>query len=55
MWYDCQWDNCPQETKMTLKLTTTGHRMAFMHGSAFVTTFSLNGQSYSDLTEQPRE
>ena len=19
-WYDCQWDNCPQETKMTLRI-----------------------------------
>ena len=26
MWYDCQWDNSPQEIKMTQKLTTIiGH------------------------------
>ena len=29
MWYDCQRDNCPQETKMTQQLTTIGHHMAF--------------------------
>ena len=29
MWYDCQWDNSSQETKMTQKLTTIGHRTAF--------------------------
>ena len=29
IWYDCQWDNCPQETKMTQTLTTIGHRTAF--------------------------
>ena len=29
MWYDCQWDNYPQKTKMTQTLTTIGHRMAF--------------------------
>ena len=29
MWYDCQWDNCPQETKMTPTLTTIGHCTAF--------------------------
>ena len=29
MWYDCQCDNCPQETKMTQTLTTIGHRTAF--------------------------
>ena len=29
MWYDCQWDNFPQETKMTQKLTILGHRTAF--------------------------
>ena len=28
MWYDCQWDNSPQETKMTQKLITLGHRTA---------------------------
>ena len=28
MWYDCQWDNSPQDTKMTQKLTTTGNRTA---------------------------
>ena len=29
MWYDCQWDNYPQKTKMTQPLTTIGHRTAF--------------------------
>ena len=29
MWYDCQRDNSPQETKMTQKLTTIGHRTVF--------------------------
>ena len=29
MWYDCQCYNRPQETKMTQKLTTIGHRTAF--------------------------
>ena len=29
MLYDCQWDNSQQETKMTPKLTTTGHSMVF--------------------------
>ena len=29
MWYDCQWDNRPQETKMTQKLTNICHRTAF--------------------------
>ena len=29
MWYDCQWDNTLQETKMTQKLTTIGNCMAF--------------------------
>ena len=29
MWYDCQWDNYPQKTKMTQTLTTIGHRTAF--------------------------
>ena len=29
MWYDCQSDNSPQETKMTQKLTTIGHCAAF--------------------------
>ena len=29
MWYDCQLDNSPQETKMTQKLTTIGNRTAF--------------------------
>ena len=29
MWFDFQWDNSPQETKMTQKLTTIGHRIAF--------------------------
>ena len=29
MWYDCQWDNCPQETKMTQTLTFIGHGTAF--------------------------
>ena len=28
MWYDCQLDNSPQETKMAQKLTTIGHRTA---------------------------
>ena len=26
VWYDCQRDNSPQETKMTKKLQTIGHR-----------------------------
>ena len=26
MWYDCQWDNYPQKTKITQTLTTIGHR-----------------------------
>ena len=29
MWHDCQWDNSPQVTKMTQKLTTVSHRTAF--------------------------
>ena len=29
MWYDCQRDNCPQETKITQTLTALGHRTAF--------------------------
>ena len=29
MWYYCQRDNCPQETKMTQTLTTIDHRTAF--------------------------
>ena len=29
MWYDCQRDNYPQETKVTQTLTTIGHRIAF--------------------------
>ena len=29
MWYDCHVDNSPQETKMTQKLTTIGHRTDF--------------------------
>ena len=29
IWYDCQLDYSPQETKMTQKLTTIGHWMAF--------------------------
>ena len=28
MWYDCQWDNSPQDTKITQKWTTIGHRTA---------------------------
>ena len=28
MWYDCQWDNFSQETKMTEKLTTIVHGTA---------------------------
>ena len=31
MWYDCQWDNYPQETKITQTLVTIGHRTAFNH------------------------
>ena len=26
MWYDCKWENYPQETKMTKTLTTIDHR-----------------------------
>ena len=29
MWFDCQWDNSPQETKMTHKLTSIGHHEDF--------------------------
>ena len=29
MWYDCQRDSFPQETKMTKKLTNIVHRTAF--------------------------
>ena len=29
MWYDCQWNNYPQKTKMTQTFTTIGHRTAF--------------------------
>ena len=29
MWYDCQWVNSPQVTKMIQKLTTIGHNTAF--------------------------
>ena len=33
MWFDCKWDNCPQETKMTqtqtlIHFVTIGHRSA---------------------------
>ena len=29
MWYGCQRDNSPQETKITQQLTTVGHHTAF--------------------------
>ena len=29
MWYDCQWDKSPQETKWHKKLTTIGHLAEF--------------------------
>ena len=29
MWYDCQWDNSPQETIKTHKLRTIGHSTVF--------------------------
>ena len=29
MWYDCQRDNSPHETKMTQKLPTLGNRTTF--------------------------
>ena len=29
MWYDLHWENDPQETKTTHKLTTIGHHTAF--------------------------
>ena len=34
MWYDFQLDNSPQETNMTQKLTTIGHRTAFNNEKA---------------------
>ena len=29
LWFDCQWDKSPQETKMTQQLTAKGHRTVF--------------------------
>ena len=51
MWYDCQWDNCPQETKMTQKLTTIGHgtlnkykRLTFLFFSAYLRSLVLGNK-----------
>ena len=37
MWYDCQGDNSPQETKMTQKLTIIGHHTAFNNEQSHTT------------------
>ena len=45
MWFDCQWDNSPKETKITQKLTTIGHRTPFNNDQIqyrIVSLFKLN-------------
>ena len=50
MWYACQLRNSPQQTKMTQKFTTIGHRtvyFTFCQGEMFVVLFLCHSVAVS--------
>ena len=55
MWYDCQCDNSQQETKITQKLTTIGHRTAFNNEQSPYRIFSYNRLLNDNVKQFRRE
>ena len=55
MWYDCHVDNFPQETKMTQKLTTIGHRTAFNNEQIPYRILSFKRPRNDDVKQFKRE
>ena len=55
MWYDCQLDNCSQETNMTQTLTTIGHRTAFNNDQSPYHIVSYKRPRYDNVKQFKRK
>ena len=55
MWYECQRDNCPQETNMTQTLITIGHRTAFNNEQSLYRIVSYERPRYDNVKQFKRE
>ena len=55
MWYDCQCDNGPQETKMKQTLTTISHRTALNNEQSPYRIVSYKGPRYDNVKQFKQE